>query len=229
MLVPLLLFVFAFTVSYALIVQRKNPLKLLTPLWVVFFCGCIFAHLQSIQFLLQIMLSLLSVVFFYSVVAGSNSAGNLSKDFPLQFRLAAQFRTTVLMFFVVPLSYFLRQRTAFLIWYHSLTPVQSVAHEEHLASVVQQVKSWNDAGRKCTLRTARPNWRSMSTKLSSNKQDSSKIQFGQMNAILEVDTENMTLTAEPGVTMGQLTHHLLPLGLALEIQVSRILSQAILL
>jgi hypothetical protein len=47
-------------------------------------------------------------VFILSVLAGS-SAGNLSKDFPLKFRLAAFFRTTVLMFIVVPLSY-LRRR-----------------------------------------------------------------------------------------------------------------------
>ena len=33
-----------------------------------------------------------------------------------------------------------------------------------------------------------------------------------MNEILHIDSERLTITAEPGVTMGELTDVLLPLG-----------------
>ena len=36
--------------------------------------------------------------------------------------------------------------------------------------VVDQINAWNDGGRKGQLRTAKPNWRQMSTKLASNKE-----------------------------------------------------------
>ena len=37
-----------------------------------------------------------------------------------------------------------------------------------------------------------------------------------MNRILHVDEENLTVTAEPSVTMGELTNELMPRGLALQ-------------
>ena len=37
-----------------------------------------------------------------------------------------------------------------------------------------------------------------------------------MNDVLEIDTEALTATVEPGVTMGEMTDILLPLGLALQ-------------
>ena len=45
------------------------------------------------------------------------------------------------------------------------------------------------------------------------------IKTENLTHILNVDAENMTITAEPGVTMGRITNHLLPKGLALLIQV----------
>jgi len=50
------------------------------------------------------------VVFLLTAAAGSDG-GTLSKEFPWQFRLAARMRTPVLVFFVVPLSWFQRLRT----------------------------------------------------------------------------------------------------------------------
>lgn len=59
----------------------------------------------------------------------------------------------------------------------------------------------------------------MSTKLASNKGSACKIAVGEMRQILSVDLDAGTVTCEPGVTMGQLTHRLLPLGHALVVQV----------
>ncbi len=43
----------------------------------------------------------------------------------------------------------------------------------------------------------------MSVKLASNKADACRINTAHLTHILEIDTAKMTLTAEPGVTMGQ--------------------------
>lgn len=153
-------------------------------------------------------------------IAAGSSAQTLSKDFPLQFRLAAQFRTPLLMFIVVPLSFIRNLHLSIIAKYRDIMRDKpSSSHEERVAAIVKQIKDWNAAGRKTKLRTARPNWQSMSTKLSSNKGESGKISMGDMTHILRVDEEAMELTAEPSVTMGQISHHLVPKGLALQIQV----------
>ncbi len=159
------------------------------------------------------------LVLAISILAGSSGQG-LSKEFPLQFRLAAQFRTPILMFFVVPLS-FLRWLHTLLMdeFRHRFGQKDTSSHAERVAEVVKQVKAWNDNGRKSKLRMARPNWASMSTKLNSNKGDSNLIKSYHLNHIIESDFEGMTITAEPMVTMGQLTHFLVPKGYALQIQV----------
>ena len=92
-------------------------------------------------------------------------------------------------------------------------------HEANVASIVEQIEAWNKAGRQRTLRTARPNWASMSLKLGSNKGASHLVKTGHMNEILRVDADNLALVAEPGVTMGELTDVLCPLGLALQTHV----------
>ena len=156
-----------------------------------------------------------------AIRAGS-SAKNMSKDFPLSFRLAAQFRTPLLMFFVVPLSFLSRLQIQLRNWFRSLTSKSEMtpeAHRRRVEYIQEQVRAWNKGGRKKKLRTARSNWQAMSTKLASNKSNEEKIQMPKMHHILEVNEKNMTITAEPGVTMGELTHYLVPRGFALLIQV----------
>ena len=82
-------------------------------------------------------------------------------------------------------------------------------HAERVETVAAQLRAWNANGRKGVLRTARPNWQAMSVKLASNKGDSCRIDTSPLSHILEVDTVGMTLTAEPGVTMGQVTCNLI--------------------
>merc|ERR1740124_1013036 len=83
-------------------------------------------------------------------------------------------------------------------------------HGERVQVVVGEVVEWDKGGRKQNMRTARPNWSSMSTKLGSNKEGSCKIPVGHLDHILEIDEENMTITCEPGVNMGDITNVLLP-------------------
>uniref|UniRef100_A0A7S2WV87 Delta(24)-sterol reductase n=1 Tax=Rhizochromulina marina TaxID=1034831 RepID=A0A7S2WV87_9STRA len=164
-------------------------------------------------------------VFIISVMAGS-SAGKLSKDFPWQFRLAAQFRTPVLMFVVVPLSFLRYVRTQWRLRSRREVLRDSLGkgaegHKQRVAIIVDQVKQWNDAGRPRPLRTARKNWEAMSTKLSSNKDNCHLVPTGHLNFILDVDTtsETPSITLEPAVSMGEIQDLLNPLGFALEINV----------
>ncbi len=144
----------------------------------------------------------------------------MSKEFPLQFRLAAQFRTPMLMFIVVPLSFIRWLHTTICDWYrYNLNTKPKDSHEERVQRIINQVKLWNKNGRKSIMRTARPNWASMSTKLSSNKGDANKISTQELTHILAVNEKEMTITCEPSVTMGQITHHLVSKGFALLIQV----------
>ena len=164
------------------------------------------------------------VVFILVALVGSGADKALSKEFPWQFRLAAACRTPVLMFFVVPLSFVQGIRTRMRRrWKRFLRgtggPAAAQRHESNVAAIVSQVQSWNDAGRPKRLRTARPNWQSMSLKLGSNKGECHLIKVSHLDEILEVDVDNLTLRAEPGVTMGELTDVLLPLGLALQTHV----------
>ena len=163
-------------------------------------------------------------LFALTAVVGSGSDAALSKDFAWQFRLAAACRTPLLMYIVVPLSFLQRKYVSFRRQLRLLTrgaggKAAFERHEANVASIVEQIEAWNKAGRQRTLRTARPNWASMSLKLGSNKGASHLVKTGHMNEILRVDADNLALVAEPGVTMGELTDVLCPLGLALQTHV----------
>jgi len=169
------------------------------------------------------------VVFLLTAAAGSDG-GTLSKEFPWQFRLAARMRTPVLVFFVVPLSWFQRLRTRIArqrrrdqLGFPAVGSAGSKAaaerHEANVAGIHEQLLSYNAAGRPAKLRTARANWASMSTKLGSNKGECHLIKTSHLNEIISIDVDKLTLIAEPGVTMGELTDALVPLGLAVQCHV----------
>jgi Delta24-sterol reductase len=161
-------------------------------------------------------------LFVLTGLLGARASGPISKDFPWQFRLAAQLRTPVLMFIVIPISYVQAWRRSLRTWMRARERAGEDAmlvHRANVQRVVEQIKAWNEAGRPGKLRTARPTWASMSTKLGSGKGNSYLLEVRHMNRILNVDEENLTVTAEPSVTMGELTHELMPRGLALQTHV----------
>jgi delta24-sterol reductase len=170
------------------------------------------------------VLALLIGLFAFTVIAGSHGETALAASFPWQFRLAAKLRTPVLVFIVVPLSFLMWLRTSVrrqLALFKQPRSKEQVENDHAAAvdEVVVQIKAWNAAGRRGKLRTARPNWASMSTKLASNKTDAHRISVGHLNRILEVNVEAMTIKVEPGVTFGEITDVLLPLALALQTHV----------
>lgn len=158
------------------------------------------------------------------LISGSD-AGNMSKDFSWKFRLCAALRTPILVFIVVPMSFFLNVYRTIRVKVRSYERSKDTAeakmasHKKRVQIVVDQISQWDKGGRKQKMRTARPNWASMSTKLGSNKGDSHRIHVSHLNHILDIDEENMTITCEPCVTMGDITNVLLPKKLALLCQV----------
>jgi delta24-sterol reductase len=126
----------------------------------------------------------------------------------------------MLMFFVIPLSFLLNAyRKVREVWRRWLRKINVDGHEERCQVVVQQVLEWNTQGRPKKLRTARPNWASMSTKLPTNKVSCALISTSHLNHILEIDDKNLTITCEPGVNMGQIMQALIPKNLALKCQI----------
>jgi delta24-sterol reductase len=153
---------------------------------------------------------------------GALASGPMSKDFPWQFRLVAQLRTPVLMFIVIPISYLKASWRTLRIWMRARERSGEDAmlvHETHVKKLQEQIKAWNASGKPGKLRTARPSWAGMSTKLGTGKENCHRIEMRHLNRILHVDDEALTVTAEPSVTMGELTHLLMPRGLALQTHV----------
>lgn len=131
----------------------------------------------------------------------------------------AAIRAPLLMFIVVPLSFLMRT------YFHIQTVLfqhffwDPKKHEKNVQKICQDVLKWNKGGRKKKLRTARPTWMTMSTRLGNMKAGYHLVDFTQMNNILEIDEENLTILCEPCVTMGQITHLLTSKNLALLVQI----------
>ncbi|VDK60752.1 unnamed protein product [Anisakis simplex] len=77
------------------------------------------------------------------------------------------------------------------------------------------IRTWIDNGRKKKLCNARPAWQSIGYRLSTYKSSMQTIGTDQLIDILQVDTENRTVTVEPCVTIGQLLDALIPMGFTL--------------
>merc|ERR1711865_998086 len=169
----------------------------------------------------MIALSVFAAVLIFVTLAG-NDAGTMSKSFPWQFRLAASLRTPVLVFFVIPLSFFTwvitEIRQNYRLGVRGVS-ASKASHPDRVQPVLDSINGWNKAGRPGKLRTARPNWACMSTKLASNKAGAHCVPVTHLDHIIDLDLDNMTITAEPNVTMGMITAFLVPKGFALQIQV----------
>jgi delta24-sterol reductase len=66
--------------------------------------------------------------------------------------------------------------------------------------------------------TARPGYESTSLFEGEYKKIMHKIDLSDFIDILDIDTKKGTVTVEPGVTCGQLSHALLPYGYTMEVR-----------
>ena len=96
-----------------------------------------------------------------TALLGSRASGPIPKNTPLAFRVAANLRTPVLMFVVIPLSYVRAWQRTLRMWWRAYVrrgEDNEKAHAANVQNLVRQIKAWNEAGRPGMLRTARPSW-----------------------------------------------------------------------
>ena len=123
--------------------------------------------IEIYRIILRVALAIFVITVFLGIKYG-HSAQTLSKDYPLQFRLAARFRIPTLMFVIIPVSFVRSLHFAFGDWYRrNMSDGPKDTHEARVQYVVKQIKNWNENGRKSMMRTSRPTWTNMSTKISS--------------------------------------------------------------
>ncbi|KAK3089419.1 hypothetical protein FSP39_003484 [Pinctada imbricata] len=89
-------------------------------------------------------------------------------------------------------------------------------HDARVKYVQQQVKQWNQDGRKSKMCTARPGWATVSFRRGLYKNTMRNIEVNLID-ILEIDESKQTVRVEPLVTMGQITAFLNPLGWTLPV------------
>merc|ERR1712216_483084 len=86
-------------------------------------------------------------VFLLTACLGTGADKGLSNEFPWQFRLAAQLRTPVLMFIVVPLSYvkgkYTVVRRRYIRYMRGVGgPEAAIRHEANVTSIQAQLRAW---------------------------------------------------------------------------------------
>lgn len=89
-------------------------------------------------------------------------------------------------------------------------------HAQKVSKIQKQVKAWYDSGKKTKLCTARGGWQSISPQMRKYKNKSTRININLYD-ILDLDEEKMTVKAEPGVNMGQISHYLISKGFTLPV------------
>ncbi|MFW5926022.1 MAG: FAD-binding oxidoreductase [Myxococcota bacterium] len=103
-------------------------------------------------------------------------------------------------------------------WFHERFVSDPSRHEARVRDVQAQVRRWQQAGADRPMVTARPEWKTMSSRTATYKKDYAKITL-DLRDILELDEEKRTVRVEPLVNMGQLTRFLVPRGWALKTMV----------
>uniref|UniRef100_A0A2C9JYD9 Delta(24)-sterol reductase n=1 Tax=Biomphalaria glabrata TaxID=6526 RepID=A0A2C9JYD9_BIOGL len=89
-------------------------------------------------------------------------------------------------------------------------------HDKRVKYVQEQIRNWNQSGRKSRMCTARPGWANISFRRGLYKNSLQNIEVNLMD-ILQVDTDRKIVRVEPLATMGQVTACLNPLGWTLPV------------
>lgn len=140
--------------------------------------------------------------------------------YPKLLDLLTEHRGIVILFFCLPISFIYDQCMTVRNWYFRNFLSAPELHNERVRGVQAQVRKWAESSEpRKKMCTARPEFLTMSVRTASYKKDCNRIDMNNMRDILEINTEKMTMRAEPLVDMGQVTRALLPLGFAMACQV----------
>lgn len=128
--------------------------------------------------------------------------------------ILTHYRGVFCLFFLLPLSAlfeaYLWLRNAINFWMRR--SAKKTQHATRVNEISTQVKAWATDGKKAKMCTARPGWQTMSLRVGKYKKTNTKIYLGDLCNVLDVNVDAGLVKVEPLVTMGQLTHALLPLG-----------------
>ena len=115
----------------------------------------------------------------------------------------------------VPASFIYQKFEDFNNWVYRTFRNTSVRHDAAVKAVQDQVRAGYNSGK--PMCTARKPWKTMSLRNADFKQDMHQIHIDLRN-VLDIDEQRRIVRAEPLVTMGDITHFLVPRGFALSVQ-----------
>ncbi len=124
-------------------------------------------------------------------------------------------RAFVVAVIAVPASFIYQNITNFNNWAYRSFRNTDAKHDEAVRTIQLKVREGRKSGKR--MCTARKPWKSMSMRSADFKQEMVQIDLDLRN-VLKVDEEQGIVRAEPMVTMGEITHYLVPRGFALAVQ-----------
>ena len=130
--------------------------------------------------------------------------------------IAKRFRPLAMIIVVLPVSFVLRKLlwlrdTLHLALYVRNGKLQHTEKVKRVQNMVQKRAALPAPARK-PLCTARAPWNNLSTRFNEYKHYSQKIDVSDFRSILELNTDELTVTIEPLVTVQMITRYLLPKG-----------------
>ena len=149
-----------------------------------------------------------------AVAAQSTQQGESTAE-KLTHYILTHHRSLVVTVFGLPMSCLWDAALSLRAKYIHYTRSAPQKHAQRVAAVVEQVRRPRPEGQ--PLCTARPGWQSISLSYRTYKSKWRGIDMNSLIDILDVDTGRGVIVVEPLVTMGQITHALLPLGYTLPI------------
>ncbi len=125
-------------------------------------------------------------------------------------------RGLVVFLFAVPVSFVYQSAQNLRNWYFRNFQATNKLHDRKVTEIQALVKQGAQSGKQ--MCTARKPWMTMSIRKATFKKEMVQIPIDLKN-ILDFDPENGIVRVEPMVTMGDITHYLIPKGYALAVQV----------
>lgn len=124
-------------------------------------------------------------------------------------------RGPVIAGFAVPASFIYQKVVDFNNWFYRTFRNTSARHDAAVTAIQDQVRDGYNSGKR--MCTARKPWKTMSLRSVDFKKDLHQIRIALRN-VLDIDEKRCIVRAEPMVTMGDITHFLIPRGFALSVQ-----------
>ncbi|MCY4196571.1 MAG: FAD-binding protein [Rhodobacteraceae bacterium] len=134
---------------------------------------------------------------------------------PIEYFLT-HYREIVIAGFAVPASFIHGVLYGLNNWVYRTFRNTSVSHDKAVKLIQDEVRAgWQNGQQMCT---GRKPWKSMSSRSADFKASMHQVSIDHLRNVLEVDEVRHVVRAEPMVTMGDITHFLVPKGFALAVQ-----------